>query len=53
MKTGDLAIWNDGCTDYLVLVTGWSCHWNGWNEVQAVCGGLRFQVQAHDLHPIK
>jgi len=52
MKTGDLATWNDGCRDYLVLVLN-NGLWKGWRQVQTICGELKFQAQTHDLKPIK
>ena len=56
MNIGDIYIWNDGVLDHMVMIVpskNGVANWVGWCAVQFISGGQKFQVQQHELKPIK
>ena len=56
MSVGDIFLWNDGVLDHLVMIVpsgNGVANWVGWCAVQFASGGRKFQVQHHELKPIK
>jgi len=56
MSVGDIFLWNDGVLDHLVMIVpsgNGVANWVGWCAVQFISGSQKFQVQTHELKPIK